>query len=108
MELYGNTMETISSPYTIEECNTRLETYANCIDVYSNIKTDNGTHIINMMFEKLSLRNGNFMVVFVNLVSENDNGTEVFFTIKERQEGFINFSFGKKQKIINQLTELLT
>lgn len=108
MESYGNTMETINSPYSIEECNAKLETYANGIDVYSHLKTDNGTQIINMMFEKLSLRNGNFMIIFVNLVAENNHGTTVFFTIKERQEGFINFSFEKKQKIINQLTELLT
>ncbi len=108
MELYGNTMENLHSSLSIQTCKDKIESYANGIELYSNVTTDNGVEITNYIFEKYSLRNANFITIYMNMVAENDKGTEIFFSLKERQEGLLNFSFGKKQKLIKEITELLS
>lgn len=106
MEVYGNTMENFTTSKKIEECRELVNTYVNGMEFYSDIKMSNGTQVINCIFEKFSFRNTNFMTIYMNIVSEDDK-TEVFFAIKERQEGFLTFSLGKKKKLTEEIKRLL-
>ncbi len=108
MELYGNQDYFVESKYSIEQCKVKMADFSRGFDVESSFRLDNGTLITNLVFEKYSFRNGNFMSIFMNLVDDGQGTTKVFFAIKERQEGLVNFSFGKKEKLRRQIVEALT
>lgn len=107
MELYGNQEYVFESKYEFEEIINKLQAYAGSIEVQSRYRLDSGVEVGNLMIEKFSFRNGNFMIVVINVVADHNELPKVFLTIKERQEGLINFSFGKKEKIKNEIKSLL-
>ncbi len=108
MELYGNQELIIESKYKFEEIMNKLEVYAGSVEVKSMYKLDSGVQVGNLVIEKFSLRNANFMIIVLNVVDDNVESPKVFLTIKERQEGLINFSFGKKEKIRKEMISLVT
>lgn len=108
MELYGNQEYVFESKYRFEQILTKLRNYAGSVDVQSGYKLASGVEVGNMVIEKFSFRNGNFMIIVINVVDDGAEPAKVFLTIKERQEGLINFSFGKKEKIKNEIINLLT
>lgn len=108
MELYGNQEYVFESKYEFDQIISRLQGYAGSVEVQSRYRLDSGVEVGNLLIEKFSFRNGNFMIVVINVVDDKSEPAKVFLAIKERQEGLINCSFGKKEKIKNEIKSLLT
>lgn len=95
----------ISSNLSFDQVIDTIRKYANGgeeVNVISNGTDKVGT----IVFKKLAIFQSNFFFVFVT-VAELDGRCSVLVTVKERQEGLIQMSWGKKEKIYKDIQNLI-
>lgn len=112
MELNYNNKNVFESSYTIEEIVYILEKHINdkalgSLEIESSYKFDSGVKVANLLLERYSFRNSNFMMIMINVVDEGSGFSKVFLNVKERSQGILSVSWGKKEKIEKEITELL-